>query len=64
MSHSKKVFFFIFQSSFLLTSGEVIGVWISDFDPNPDSMDFSVLRVGVLGGGGGGVHLNKYQINI
>ena len=40
----------------LLTSGLSIGVRISELDPNPDSMDFSTLCVGVLGGGGGGVH--------
>ena len=49
-----------------LTSGEPTGVWISDFDPKPDSIDLSVLWVGVLGGGGGGVHwkLNRKYVNI
>ena len=42
---------------FWLTSGVPIGVWISDFEPNPANMDFSTLWVGVFGGGGGGVHL-------
>ena len=40
----------------VVTSGVSTGVWTSDLDPNPSSIDFSTLCVGVFGGGGGGVH--------
>lgn len=39
-----------------LTSGDSIGDFTYDFAPNPDKKLFSILWVGVLGGGGGGVH--------
>ena len=53
----------MFKNTMMPTCRESTGVFTIALAPNPINMDFSSLCVGVLGGGGGGVHC-KQQILI